>query len=417
MVLLDDDIETISEKELDMIYLARYMYKIHTDFISDRDYGVLYEKLKRVNPNHELIKRTWSDDPIPYALLKKYNIPIQTENALKRIIPEHIEELRNEYKRDIDLYAADLFNRSINLERTYEGIEKFLDKTPCSRFHMSVKADGINYSATYIRKGVYFILVDGKTRGRDSNETDITYQILQLLPNEIPVEDTMTDDILKISGEIVLPPANLPYLRDKYDKSFKTARNSVGTLLYSVDDVNDLKLLTALTFKVKSDSLTTLTKEFEWLTEHGFTTPPYITMEYDDDFTTFMTIFQNLEPLRYQLPYCSDGTVLAVDDNNEFYALGGTSTHFNGNLACKVGVWDALNYATNIIGFEWTYNTMRITPVLITEPVETITGQTVQHINAHNIRTLLELGLNLGSEVSFNYVSDCYVELAKYSID
>ncbi|WP_275372775.1 hypothetical protein [Clostridium tertium] len=397
----------LSEKEMDVLYLARYFYKYDDsgkEFIPDAVYQKLMDKLEAINSNHILITRLWSDDPIPYDLLNKYNIPVIKISNHLDLLPLHIQEMREKYKTQIEMYAQDLLNRSINLVRTDKEISKWFLTTPYKKFHGSVKADGINYSATYVHGELIHVI----TRSRDgSTGIDISWQGRLLLPNKIETKE----DILKVSGEIVLPPMYLPYFRSKYDKPYKTARNSVNSVLLTCPDEEDIKKLTALSFKVKCDSLHSLEEEFIWMQSNGFTVPPWTTFNYNGSYSCFESVFSQFEPLRRILPYGSDGFVVAVNDNDQFYSLGGTATHFNGNIACKIGVWDATNYKSVVVGITWTYNTTKITPVLIIEPVETITGQTVTHINAHHIQRLLDLGITIGSEVSFNYVSDCYVEL------
>lgn len=411
MALLDElNIEQVrevelTEQEMDALVLARYFYKYNDgtrEFMSDALYQKVIDKLEKVNPNHTLIKRTWSDDPIPYKILQKYKIqPIEIKDKTK-LLKGSIQKLREGHMEEIRLFAEDLLNRSIKLYRTHEDIEKWFNQIPYRTFHASIKADGINYSATYLNGQ----LVDVQTRSRDGEGIDITYQGTLLLPNMIDTEEY----IIKISGEIVLPPRHLSTLRAKYDKPYKTARNSVNSVLLTCDDEDDIKLLMALTFKVKSENLHSLSEEFQFLQDNGFNVLPHATFQYTG-YESFRQLFEQFEPLRRALQFGSDGLVVGVDNNDEFYSLGGTPTHFNGNIACKVGVWDATNYKSIVKSIDWTYNTTKITPVLEIEPVETLTGQTVSHINAHHIKRLVELGIEIGSEVSFNYVSDCYVEL------
>lgn len=409
MHILNDNKElypTLSEKEMDVLYLARYFYKYGfngKEFLSDRKYQILLDKLESVNPDHILLNRLWSNDPIPYEILKKYNLPIAKVVNKSEYLPREILDLKEKYKHQISIYAEDLLNRSIKLYRTFDDISRWFMVMPAAKYHASVKADGINYSATYIKGN----LVDVTTRSRDGDGIDITYQGRLLLPTKIDTEE----EIIKISGEIVLPFECLPYFREKYNKPYKTARNSVNSVLLTCEDAEDIRKLIALTFKVKSELLNTLEDEFRWLENNGFITTPNATFTYNGNTESFKEVFSKFEPFRRNLAYGSDGLVVAVNDSNHFYELGGTSTHFNGNIACKVGVWDATSYTTTVLGLDWTYNTTKITPVLIVDPVETETGQTVSRINAHHLQRLLDLGITLGSEVSFNYVSDCYVEL------
>lgn len=395
----------LSEKEMDALVLARYYYKYSTsgkEFMSDAMYQKLMDKLEKINPNHTLVVTTWSEDPIPYRILKKYGAnPIEIQDT-SDLLPNYVKEIRKNYKDSISIYASDLLNRSVKLARDMYEISRYFQNTTSATYHCSVKADGINYSATYVKSE----LVDVSTRSRDGDGLDITWQGRLLLPKKIDTKQ----EILKVSGEIVLPFKELPYFRKKYDKPYKTARNSVNSILLTCRDEDDIKRLIALSFKVKSDELNSLEEEFKWLEANKFTTPPWTVFTYSN-IQTFNHVFNLMQPFKNRLSYGSDGLVLAVNNNQEFYNLGSSDKYFNGNVACKIGVWDAYTYKSTVLGIEWTYNTSKITPVLIIEPVETDEGQTVSRVNAHHVKRLLDLGIVIGSEISFNYVSSCYVEL------
>lgn len=405
-----DNLNSVSKElpqnEMDALILARYLYKYGNngkEFMSDAVYQKLIDKLEIINPTHILITRTWSDDPIPYDILKKYGItPVKIIDFTQHL-PKHILEIKNTYKEHIELYATDLLNRSVKLARDMTEVQRYFYNTSAPTYHCSVKADGINYSATYFNGE----LVDVVTRSRDGAGIDITWQGRLLLPNKVETKL----EILKISGEIVLPFRYLNYFRKKYNKPFKTTRNSINSVLLTCEDTDDIKKLIALSFKVKADDLFTLEEEFTWLHTQGFITPPWTVFNFSGSIAPFNQVFKLMEPFKKNLPYGSDGLVLAVNDNTLFYSLGGNDKYFNANVACKIGAWDAFTYKTTVLDIEWTYNTSKITPVLIVEPVDTAEGQTVSRINAHHIQRLLDLGIVIGSEVTFNYVSSCYVEL------
>ena len=59
---------------LEKYIIARWCYAIGEDFISDMEYRGIEDILKKEEPENEYINRSWSDDPCPVELLRKYNM-------------------------------------------------------------------------------------------------------------------------------------------------------------------------------------------------------------------------------------------------------------------------------------------------------------------------------------------------------
>jgi len=59
---------------LDKYIVARWCYAIGEPYVDDIEYRYIEEKVKSAYPDNEYLKRSWSDDPCPIGILKKYNL-------------------------------------------------------------------------------------------------------------------------------------------------------------------------------------------------------------------------------------------------------------------------------------------------------------------------------------------------------
>jgi hypothetical protein len=407
-----DDIDTIIEK----LYVARYYYSRGIEYMSDREYNLALEKVKQAYPDHDLVVRTWSTDLVPHTLLEKYNLPLiegKSTVANCALDTELVSRLKIAYKDMIENRYSTEVSKSIELVRDYDTIFKFLNQFVGCRMHLSFKEDGYHWIASYIKPAGYqkAYLVDVTTRARGGDGLDITAPMSYILPHEVDSDE----EFIRLAGEVVLPKQHLPYLREKYGTNngtrFNVARNSVSTMLRGGVDTSDLSLLVPFVFKVRSEKLNSLTEEFAWAQQRGFNTPHSFTFIWDGNREYFTSLVHYLGAMRNKLECDTDGLVLAVDDNNLFYSLGSSAKAYNGNIACKVGVWDASAYTSNLEGILWSYNSQYITPVGLIDPTVTDTGATVTNVPLGHVARMIDLWTIIGGDISFNYVGGTCVEL------
>lgn len=399
----------LSQERIENLILARYFYSYGLQYsdVSDTIYETDMTVLRETCPNHWLVTTHYSNDPVPYELLNKYNIPL-LENKLTTFLdeeelPEEIIKLREEYFNYYEGRFSDTSQKSIRLIQDYDTIYQSLEEFGNCRMHLSIKADGQNFTAVYFRGNLIF----GRTKGRTGNPFDITKVLRIILPPYLFVDE----EVIIISGELVCYKSSLPYLRSRYHQRFKNTRSAVTSLLHGGLDREDIfNHLKPLVFKVRSDELHTLTEEFIWAKEHGFNTPVHMTFDYNS-WNDLINAFNYFFPLKEQLPYSSDGLVLAIDDNDVFYAQGDTDHHYLGNLALKVGVWDPGYYVGIVIDIKWSYGEQVITPEAIIEPVRISTGNDVESIPLDNIRRMIEHDIRPGSEIYFKITSDTKISL------
>ena len=400
-------------KLVELLEISRYYYSLGIDkhTLSDREYDYYLNMLRNMDPQHELLHRTWSEDPIPYKTLKKYNMEVfKEEQPLQGFeVPQAMKQRYMDNKDSIENHFATTPSLSIEIVREEDELVKFLNTLPLPvKLHCSIKADGWNFEATYV-DGLFTRCV---TRGRTGEPKDITGIMQYCLPKKVEHGESY---IIKMNGEITLHESKLPYLREKYNKPFKTARNSVSSFLNGLIEQEDLKLLKIVLFKVKHDNLTTLTEEFNWLKENGFEIVPFFIMEYDGtNYDLFKINFEQFSSMKNSLPYPSDGLVVGVDDNKLFYQLpSGSPKYYGGNRAVKIGVWDSGIYTGRLKGVIWSLGKYTITPIAIIEPTKMVTGAVATRVSLENINYMITHNVKPNSLIDFEYVGDSRINFIR----
>ena len=401
----------LTTSEIEELYIANYYYSFGLEYLSDTVYENRMNVLRAEAPNHPLLTTHYSQQPVPFAILQKYGIPL-IENKLADCIlelelPPEIEALRLEYLSNYEGRFEDTSQKSIELIQDYEKIEERLENFEDEILHASIKADGQNFTAAYLHGKLCY----GRTKGRSGNPLEITKVLRLVLPTELEVLEGEPIEELKImSGELVCYKSSLPYLKANYKQQFKMPRSAVSSLLrggLSLEDIrNHLK---PLVFKVRSEYLHTLEEEFAWAKAHGFNTPIALTFQYS--WENLMKVFEYFTPMRENLPYANDGVVIGINNNNAFYAQGSGRNYYCGNIACKVGVWNPGYYTGYVLDIVWSYGETVLTPEAIIEPVTISTGADVTSIPCDHLGRLIEHHILPGSEIYFKITGDAKITL------
>lgn len=397
----------ITNEQIEQLVLARYYYSYGVDYMNDTQYESEMMQLREEQPEHWLHHVHWSNDPLPLQLLQKYDLPYM-ENRLSDFIDElelseEIMDMREDYFAHYESRYQDMSQKSIELIQEYDTIFNRCESLKGQILHGSIKADGQNFTAVYF-KGY---LIHGQTKGRTGNPLDITKVLRIVLPKMINTED----EVVKISGELVCFKQSLPYLRESYKQAFKSTRSAVSTLLRGGLNTEDIfEHLKPLVFKVRSEHLHTLSEEFVWAKQNGFNVPAYVTFTYNS-WEDALNLFEYFTPFKEQLPYSSDGLVLAIDDNQEFYSQGETGYHYMGNMALKVGVWNPGYYVGIVKTIQWSIGEYYLTPEAVIEPVLVKHGSHVSSIPLDHVGRLVEHNILPGSEIYFKVTGDSKITL------
>lgn len=110
--------------------LARYCYRVGLPTLSDDDYDVLEDKIRRdyYDECKAYLERSYDDDPIPVKLLKALNMEVVYPS-----VPREYYDYLDEDK-----------SNSIRAVRSYEEVWDFVNSNKGKLLHVSLKMDGVN---------------------------------------------------------------------------------------------------------------------------------------------------------------------------------------------------------------------------------------------------------------------------------
>lgn len=100
--------------DLEKFIVSRWMYSIGEPIISDSEYTLLLAAIRSKYPDNEYVHRSWSSDPCPVDLLKKYGYDWAVKDIILSDKTESIPSI-NDIATLHSLYC------NLNEESTYPG--------------------------------------------------------------------------------------------------------------------------------------------------------------------------------------------------------------------------------------------------------------------------------------------------------
>ena len=314
------DVKNIESKE-ERFILARYLYGLGLE----EEYGLTdtwYNALKKVIEEEgllpEYINRTWSDDPCPIQLLKKYRMNDLITELVLTDKTQSIPSLTSEY----EIYQA-------------------LGGSNFKPGRMSRKFDGWNMQSSYIETGEHAI---DMSRGR-SGSPIVVNDFHKLVPSKLPIDYKET-----VVMEAILTKRDFEILKSRHPKLDLTSpRASVRTALAHPEDI---ELLTCIAHGIKSTDNPDET--IRCLTEWGFKQPTYLPVNSYEDIAKNMEILAQ-EDIQSDEP--TDGVVYWSADGGLRYAF-------------RVGHWEEGIYASFVEGILESPGCQVISPSIQIHPIQ-----------------------------------------------
>ena len=353
--------------------------------VTDEVYDMYRKLLSELKPDSVILTRNWEVDDEDFSeyddILKTYGM--KSINTIKSI-------------EDLDYFKNMLANNG----KSYTMMA-------------STKLNGHAVRAVY-RFGK---LVGGSTRGRTKKGRDITKTLKVILPDY--VEKWKDIELLEVRGEALVSFENF----EKVKHILKTPLSAVTSLIRESASETEMKLLDVVCYKIiigdDLDNLkfNSLEDEFKELEECGFKTPIYKKF-YNFNYDTFensineiISCFEEVQK-RGLIPYDTDGIVVGINDDKEFYGLGPNGNTWLGNFALKMGAkWGTKVYTSVVERIQWIYGKKYITPKAIVAPVKTSNGAEVKNVPLYNIGVMERLHILPGSTVYFLFGGETGVSL------
>lgn len=340
--------------------------------VQDYEYDRLKRLLGDLKPDSKVLRRDYNKDSSGEIdscdkLLGQYGMR-KIKNCLDRI--------------DIEEFISDVVDHKVDV---------------CTSFKLKGTTCRIVYE--------WGDLVSATTEGKQHNKKgrDITRHIKTLLGDHNDYLEGY--DLVEIRGVLTIRNDDFEN-RLKY--AYKNPLNVVSHLIRNNATDRELKYLHFVSYKIlvndDDNFYDTLESELDQLSTIGFEIPEYEVYEIQssDDIENILHEFEEKE-LNGVPKYSTDGIVIAVNDNHDFYALGLKDDKYKANIAVKMGIWEHSNYASTIREIQWCNNGEDLVPVAIIDPIVTVTGKTVRSLNIPNLGILTKLNLIPGNKINFEY--------------
>lgn len=367
----------------------------YTDQVADSIYDTLYDMLKTVKPNSEILQNIWEDD----GDITDYTELLQSHPMM-----------------------------SIETAKSYDcpAIINFINRMPeePTSYFASYKINGHGIRVVY-QNGE---LVSATSRARASAGKDLTRHMKIILGerNEALVDYGMVE----LRGELCLKLDKLEEAR-KFNPGIISAFSAVASMSrpYATDE--EIKLLDFLCYGliIEDFYFNERQEEFDEIENLGYMTPQFAMIENatrSELLETMESLVQSFEDNYEEFGYFCDGVVFEVNDRVLFDELGQEGNHNLGNVALKVGVWKQDKYCGFIQTILWTKGKTKLSPVAIIadQPnmvefdknnnisnyeelgVISAQGNRVRRVPLYNPKNIIILDAYVGEPIYFKYGSE-----------
>lgn len=366
------EMDELSKK---LVYHSRKYYIEDNPEISDYEYDMMFERLKKLESEHpELAKADSPTRLVGGAALDKF------EKS------EHIVPLKS---------LSDVFSYD-QLREYLEGVEKELGYFP--EFSVEDKIDGLSVALEY-RYGKF---VKGATRGDGNIGEDVTENLKTIA--SIPMELCGGRDIplLVVRGEVYMPKASFERNNREREKNgeklLANPRNAAAGALRQLDPKIAAKRgLDIFIFNIQyieGKSPKTHKESLDMVKALGFSVLP--TYKIFSDAESIINEVSRIGDTRGELAFDIDGAVIKANDFDVRNKLGENTNTPKWAVAYKYPpekkYTKLLQISVNV------GRTGVITPVAKFEPIR-LSGSTVQNAVLHNEDFIKKLDLRIGDRI------------------
>lgn len=385
----DNEIKNRIEKLKDEISRLRFAYHVENDPNVTDD---VYESLTRELKNLE----------------EKYPQFTNENSSINRVAGEPLDVFTKVKHDSRMLSLNDAFSKDEVIEWE-KRILKLINKK--HSYFAELKMDGLAVSLIYI-DGVF---VRGATRGDGWIGEDITENLKMI--NTIPLK--LNGDfpgIFEIRGEVVMPKRALTKINtgriENGEIPFANTRNAAAGSLRQLDPqiVKDRHLdFFAWDLAQYGDvDIKTHSEKHRILKNMGFTLAPYD--KKSDTLSEIFNFIDEVEKVRPNLPYGTDGIVITVDQNELQEILGVVGKAPRYSVAFK---YPAEKSTTQVLDI--TVNVGRtgvLTPLAHFTPT-LVAGSTVSKATLHNMDQIERLDIRIGDTVVIQKAGDVIPEVVE----
>ena len=335
--------------------LNKYAYEYYVldnPTVSDGEYDVLYDKLKKLEAKTGVV------------------LP---DSPTKRVGGEPITEFQK-HKHIARLYSLDKAVTKEELEAFNDRIKKV--SPPGPDYTVEYKFDGLTMCLTY-ENGEF---TGAATRGNGEVGEDVTAQVLTIKTFPLKIE---YKGRLEVKGEAVIRLSVLKKYNETAKETLKNARNAVAGAIRNLDPKITEKRKPEIYFYdvnyIEDGSIKTQVEAVEFLKKEGFKV--YDFLRVCKNFDEVYEAIDFIEVERKKIDVLTDGAVIKVNDFAVREELGSTEKFPRWAIAFKFGAEEVTTKLKKVV---WQVGrTGKLTPLGILEPIE-LCGVTVSKATLNN---------------------------------
>ena len=340
----------MTELELKIKAAQDAYYNGDAPIMSDIEFDELWDKLKKEQPESELLKMVGSDHTDGFKKVK-HSIIMGSQNKVN----------------------------------TAEEVSDWLRKNKIKKEKVIVqhKMDGISV-ALYYKNGKF---VQAVSRGDGETGDDITANVAKMKG----VTKSLSDDFSgTVRGEILLSRTD----KEKYYPEMKNCRNAASGISKRKDGEGCNHLSVVVYDAQYSDGTSFETQENlqNWLKKNSFTVAKYDVVEKfnaEKVMKILAETFDNYGSLDFDI----DGLVLKQNEID----MDDIKTNYRPKT--MVALKEKMSYIkTKITDIEWSFSNGTFTPIAIFNPISNL-GATITRASLANIDRMTELDIEIGDEI------------------
>lgn len=340
---------TVSELESEIKRHNDLYFKKASPEISDYDFDRMVERLKKLDPNSQLLTEIGSD----------------LSPGAKKI--EHSSPMLS-------------LDKCYGIEDLMKWAEKFEGEVS-----ISPKIDGLAIAIRYDEEGKLQL---AETRGDGFKGDEITENVKRV--RDIPQK--LQHSWIEVRGEVYMPLS----VFSTFKENFANPRNlASGALKQKDPDRTADYQLRFFAYDLMGLDLETEEKKYSYLKSLGFEPTPSSFVQKDRD--TLQKKYEEFLEQRDQVDYEVDGVVYRANRVEEQIRLGASAHHPRWAIAYKFQGESGVTFLRDV---EWSVSrTGALTPIGLVDPID-LSGASIHRISLHNYGMMEKLGVTLGAKVA-----------------
>lgn len=367
---------------------AYHYYTLDEPLVSDAEYDKLYDELLKLEKKTGVVLDNSPTQRVGGDVLEKFEKHIHLQELYSLQKAQSIEELREFYRR------CEKFLKEYN---SLHNVNKKLE------YYVEFKFDGLTINLTYDNGK----LISASTRGNGIYGEEVFEQVKTI--KSIPLEIDY-NGLVEIQGEAIMPLSALKKYNELNEIPLKNARNAAAGAIRNLDPKKTAQRnLDAFIYNVgfKANApFKTQEEMIDFLRKNKFKVNNY--EKKCETLEQIIEKIQEIEKLRKEVDYLTDGAVIKVNDFELREYFGYTNKFPRFAIAYK---FEAQEYSTILKDVVWNVGRSgKVTPTAILEEVE-IGDVTVKRATLNNYDDIQRKNVKVNSRVLVRRSNDVIPEI------